>query len=664
MCQVISGVLVGATSEPEGLPFSIPSGSVRVIFDTDITGDVDDALALAMLHSLADREECEIAAITISKSNPLAPRFVSAMNRMHGRPGIAVGINPEAPPRESKYLPVVEERRADGSLLYPHDEGATHREAVDVMRQVLAEAADRSVVIVQVGLAVNVAALLESGPDEHSPLSGRELVQRKVNHLSLMAGAFTFVRNTNRHPEANVKNHVESMQALVEHWPDAVPCIWSDFHIGLGAPMPAKQMLRRLELQDPRHLLAKSYRLHSGEDHDRPTWDLSSVLFSVRPDRGYYQLSASGKVEILDDGASTFSPEKTGGHYLLQFADGGETRTQEAMLQLVTQPAENLEIKPKPRQGVILDTDMGNDIDDALALALLHNLTSRNHFRLLGVTSSKHDPESLEFIDAMNTAYERADLPLGIVREGESPEGSRFLGVLYDDQGKAKFPFQMSDGDRSDAVKRIRKLLANEADKSVLLLQVGFFSNLAALLESEACQDSPLKGRELIERKVKRTIVMGGAFQPNGFHTRHAEYNVKFNIPAAQRMADDWPGELIWSGFELGMAARYPMESILKDYAPDGTNLLREAYLAWTEGRDHNRPTWDLNVVLHASAPHDGYMKESPRGNVTVTEDGHTYFEVDKNGNDRYLLASPDQAARMVEAFVNLCSEPIRGKMD
>ena len=32
----------------------------RIIFDTDITGDVDDVLALAMCHTLADRGACEL----------------------------------------------------------------------------------------------------------------------------------------------------------------------------------------------------------------------------------------------------------------------------------------------------------------------------------------------------------------------------------------------------------------------------------------------------------------------------------------------------------------------------------------------------------------------------------------------------------------------------
>jgi hypothetical protein len=49
--------------------------AVPIIFDTDITGDVDDVLALAMLHTLADRGKCEILGVTISKDHDLAAPY-------------------------------------------------------------------------------------------------------------------------------------------------------------------------------------------------------------------------------------------------------------------------------------------------------------------------------------------------------------------------------------------------------------------------------------------------------------------------------------------------------------------------------------------------------------------------------------------------------------
>ena len=43
---------------------------------------------------------------------------------------------------------------------------------------------------------------------------------------------------------------------------------------------------------------------------ERPTWDLTSVLQGVRPDRGYFDLSALGVIKVHDDGYTEFLPQK------------------------------------------------------------------------------------------------------------------------------------------------------------------------------------------------------------------------------------------------------------------------------------------------------------------------------------------------------------------
>lgn len=48
----------------------------KIIFDTDMTGDVGDVLALAMCHALADRGACAFLGVTISKINPLTISIV------------------------------------------------------------------------------------------------------------------------------------------------------------------------------------------------------------------------------------------------------------------------------------------------------------------------------------------------------------------------------------------------------------------------------------------------------------------------------------------------------------------------------------------------------------------------------------------------------------
>jgi len=310
---------------------------------------------------------------------------------------------------------------------------------------------------------------------------------------------------------------------------------------------------------------------------------------------------------------------------------------------------------------LIFDTDMGNDIDDAMALAMIHSLKRRGAAELLAVTSTKDHPLSAPFIDAVNTFYGRPDIPVGAVRDGVTPEEGRYLGVADRENpaGEPLFPHDLASGeDAPDAVDLLRKTLAARPDGSVTLVQVGFFTNFARLLRSEADDHSPLDGEALVRKKVKTLVVMGGAFQTIGVDTRHLEYNVKKDIPSAQAIARHWPTPVIWSGYEIGIAAAYPWDSIQRDFDRPSPHIVREGYLAWVKNPPHDRPTWDLTAVLHAVHPERGYFDPTPRGHVSVADDGATEFAPDPEGNDRFLLMSSLQAARVREALVQLVSEP------
>jgi purine nucleosidase len=316
----------------------LPSSRIRVIFDTDITGDVDDVLALAMLHTLADRKQCELLAVTISKINELTGPFTDAVNTFYGRPDLRIGVTRDSQKRQSKYLHLINEGNAT-SLRYPHDIQSNDElpDAVALMRQVLASQPDHSVVIIQVGVAVNVAGLIQSPPDQFSPLSGDALIRRKVKKLSVMAGAFEPIQGDTHFLEANVRNHIKSMQTLAEYWPDRVPIIWSGFEIGIAVPYP-RTSIHRDYLYTPHHIVRESYLLHSGPQHDRPTWDLTSVLEAIFPDRGYFELSAQGRVSIADDGFMTFTPNAKGRDRYLVLPEEGRTRVVEALTQMTSQP--------------------------------------------------------------------------------------------------------------------------------------------------------------------------------------------------------------------------------------------------------------------------------------------------------------------------------------
>lgn len=281
-----------------------PPKPVNLIFDTDIGNDCDDAMALAVIHALQNRNACRLLAVTLTNPDPLAGELIDAINTFYGRPDVPIGVNPKSPEvhKVSRYLKAAND--------YPHDfKAAQAPAALDLLRRTLAAADDGSVVLVQVGFFTNLAALLESGLDAASPLPGRDLVKKKVKWLSLMAGAFAPVRGQNYFLEFNVKYDIPAAIKLAKEWP--TPTVWSGAEIGEAVLFPARVVDRDFAYV-PKHPVHDSYQLYRPTPHERPCYDLTSVLHAVWPDRDYFALSVPGKVEILPDSFSRFTPAKEG----------------------------------------------------------------------------------------------------------------------------------------------------------------------------------------------------------------------------------------------------------------------------------------------------------------------------------------------------------------
>ena len=103
----------------------------------------------------------------------------------------------------------------------------------------------------------------------------------------------------------------------------------------------------------------------------------------------------------------------------------------------------------------------------------------------------------------------------------------------------------------------------------------------------------------------------------------HLEYNIVQDIPSAQYLAKNWPTPIYWSGFEVGLAIRYPAISIENDFNYLDRHPIPESYQAYIP-TPHERPTWDLTSVLLATREERNYFGISESGTVTVLEDGET----------------------------------------
>ncbi|HEV3342420.1 MAG TPA: nucleoside hydrolase [Pirellulales bacterium] len=306
---------------------------------------------------------------------------------------------------------------------------------------------------------------------------------------------------------------------------------------------------------------------------------------------------------------------------------------------------------------LIFDTDVGNDIDDALALGVIHALRSRHECRLLAVTINKDEPSCAPFVDLVNTFYGEAAVPVGLVRNGKTPEASRYTGPVVEarDNGRLRYPRDLASGrDAPDAVELLRETLAGQPNGSVVIVAVGFSTNLARLLDSPADDRIKQTGLELVAAKCRLLSMMAGQF---GGNERRPEYNVVTDLPSASSVFARWPTPIVASGFEIGTAVLFPGRSIESDFGYVDHHPLCDAYRAY-DRMPYDRPTWDLTSVLYAVRPDRGYFGLSQPGVIEVDDKGVTSFRPRPDGKHRYLTIDREQIERTREALVLLASQP------
>lgn len=287
----------------------------------------------------------------------------------------------------------------------------------------------------------------------------------------------------------------------------------------------------------------------------------------------------------------------------------------------------------QPAVSVIFDTDMGNDVDDVVAFDVLSKYIDRGEMKLLAVGLSKDSPQAAEFMDILLTWYGLVDVPVGIIKDGPQCRQDDFcLGVcrMCDGSGNPVYARSFrAGGSVPTAVDLYRKTLASQPDHSVTIISVGFFTNLARLLESGPDGLSPLSGEELIRKKVARLVVMAGLFVPED----KPEYNVRMDIASAQKVYDSWPTEIVTAPGEVGSRVNYPASSIENDFAWAPDHPLVASYRLF-KPMPYDRHMWDVMTVFFAAEGFDTHLFDAhPAGRVHVDAKGFTTLEEMPGGN-------------------------------
>lgn len=304
-------------------------------------------------------------------------------------------------------------------------------------------------------------------------------------------------------------------------------------------------------------------------------------------------------------------------------------------------------IKDKKRN-IILSTDIAADCDDVGAIALLHSYADEYGFDILGMCNCTTRREGTNTIYAINKFLGKADIMLGeyaLHTLPEIAERSKYIDEISKRFGEGA-PMPM------ESTAFYRRLLAQAEDDSVVIITIGFFTDLALLLKSEPDEYSDLDGIELVRRKVSHVVSMAAKY-PRGteFNIRLAPAEAKFvfdNLPCNIYLSDFYLGRGMMVGFDYKDAERLKDNPIYETY-----RLFTTAY-SYKECKNN---AYDLTAVQFAVLGEGElyrigepgklrFYTEIVEGTEALIENNATEFIPDESGNVFFLEAVDKDAIR------------------
>jgi inosine-uridine nucleoside N-ribohydrolase len=280
---------------------------------------------------------------------------------------------------------------------------------------------------------------------------------------------------------------------------------------------------------------------------------------------------------------------------------------------------------------VIFDSDMGPDFDDVGAITVLHALAAKGECEILATVASDGYPYIAPTLEVFNRYFGKPEIPVGAPGSG-APTLS--CPNHWNDSLVVKYLHRMkTNADYPSATEVYRRVLSKQPDKSVVIVTVGFLSNLADLLKSGPDKNSSLSGKDLVAQKVKKWVAMAGAF-PEG-----SEFNVNQHPDASEYVVKNWPSPVLFSGFEIGVKI---MTGSKVAVSGSKNSPVHWAYKYCLETYDKKpimtRNSWDHTAVLCAVRNPEDYFYVIKDGTFVCNPDGSNGWNPDKNSNHSFLV--------------------------
>jgi purine nucleosidase len=207
---------------------------VKVILDTDIGSDIDDAVCLAYLLA---QPRCELLGVTTVSGRPVdRARLVSAMCMHAGRDDIPILPGIDRPLLGPQLQPDVPQLRALGD--WPHRTDFAEGSAIEWMRRTIRDQPGE-VTLLGIGPLTNIAALFTLDPEIPSMLASLVLMAGSVN-------ARAGWDSTSPMREWNVRCDPHAAQIVYRSRPADFRCFGLD--VTLEVQLPAAEVRERFSL--------------------------------------------------------------------------------------------------------------------------------------------------------------------------------------------------------------------------------------------------------------------------------------------------------------------------------------------------------------------------------------------------------------------------------
>lgn len=304
---------------------------------------------------------------------------------------------------------------------------------------------------------------------------------------------------------------------------------------------------------------------------------------------------------------------------------------------------------------IIFDTDMESDVDDVGALAMLHSLADNGEAEILGTMVCSLNPWSVPTVDALNSYFRRGDIPIGAVKTLGVYRNSKYAKFISEN-----YPQDIGIGENSaDAISLYRRLLTDQPDSSVVIVTVGYLTNLSNLLKSAPDTINSLDGFELVRKKVKHLVCMGGRYPYSQDPAKWG--NFKPDPQAIQYVAQKWPGIITFTGggdfADSIKTGKTPFE-----YEPN-SNPVSKAYEIFLKGWRDWHHSADLIAVYIAVRGYDDFFELKTKGYNHIFEDGTLMWRLQPNDSrHQYVdnLKEGVSAEKVAEIFDGLMVQSIK----